>query len=66
MFKKGMRVVCILQGGGVETATVREVVRASKGRLQLDGDEHTWFDRDGAEIGPAIPGFYKRLVTLEE
>ena len=65
--KKSRRVVRVLVVQGIETATISTIARASKGRVQVEDAEHTWYDaQSGHEIDPPIPGCYSRLIKLED
>jgi hypothetical protein len=67
MFKKGDRVVKILRGGGVETASLQTVESVKKGVVKLVDSEHMAYTAEyGNEIDPVIPGFSSRIVILED
>ena len=76
MFKKGERVVKIITGGGVETASIQTVEKADKKTKTVwlegcDGDYNRdsvyAYDQDtGRACQSYIPGFQSRLVYLEE
>lgn len=74
MFKKNDKVVKIIIGGGVETASIKVVqaVDKKKGLVFLDSDDRdpegvqTYRDSDGRAAADYIPGFTSRLIVLEE
>jgi len=66
VFKKGDKVVKILRGGGVETATIQFVNGVKKGKVLLEDSSLEYDAKTGQEIDPVIPGFSSRLVMLEE
>lgn len=67
-FKKGQKVVRVIHGAGVKTASIAVVARVSKkGEVRLDGDSSlTYSDFHGHEIDPVIPGFTSEIIPLEE
>ena len=65
--KKGTKVVRIISGAGVRTASVGVVESVKKGVVRLVGDSSLAYRLDtGQEIDPAIPGFYSEIIVMEE
>lgn len=62
--RKGDKVVMILAGAGVETASVQTITRVSKGRISLDATTAT-FDIKTGRGESWIPGFTQRIIALE-
>jgi hypothetical protein len=74
MFKKGQKVVKIIAGAGVETASVKTVCKVDKrlGLAYCDPDDltkdgqNTYRLDSGRAVVNWVPGFTHRIVTLEE
>lgn len=64
-FKKGQRVVLIISGAGVETGSIKVIEKVTKKNIKLE-DSSLLYSLTGREIDPVIPGFYSRIIELEE
>ena len=65
--KKGEKIVHVLRGAGVETASIRTIAKVHLGRVWLDGDDVATFNTEGRELEPSpFAGFSKRLIHLEQ
>lgn len=66
-FKKNQKIVKILEGAGVRSASLYTVEWVRKGKVRCLGDDVLLYDDStGEEIVPAIPGFRSYLVVLDE
>lgn len=67
LFKKGQRVVKLLIGAGMETASIQEVEWVRKDKVKLVDDEaHEYSSDNGRVLIDYIPGFTSRIVILED
>lgn len=64
--KKGMKVVRILKGAGVETASITTIAKVTKKAVRVEDDERE-YDGNGRQVdGDDSPfGFSCRLIQLE-
>ena len=56
-FNKGDKVIRIIQTPSGETGVCSKITKTKAKKVQLETDEHLWYDNDsGKELDPA-PGF---------
>lgn len=64
-YKKWDRVVRVLHGAGVKTASISTVLKVRKGVVMLDTTDATFDDETSQEINPSFPGFSSEIIPLE-
>ena len=65
-FKEKDKVALVLNGGGMRTATIKEVESVKNGVVKLVDSELRYDDVSGREIDPAIPGWYAEIIVFEK
>jgi hypothetical protein len=65
-FKKNQKVVKVLIGGGVKTATVQQVASVKAGKVRLVNSGLDYDAETGQEIDPVIPGFTSEIIVMEQ
>jgi len=64
-YRKWQRVVRVLHGAGVKTASVSTVLSVRKGVVSLDTTDAIFDDETSQEIKPSFAGFSSEIIPLE-
>lgn len=65
MFKKGDKVVKVLNVMGIETATLATVASVKKGVVLCEGSGMSYNDKTGMEINAGYTSYFSKLIVLE-